>query len=79
MQPEKSHANVRQRHPRRPHQRSSVIGEFFVVWDGNGLVVKGIEPVPGAESPKLRLLSDNPAYEPCNRRADEVHIVGKEF
>ena len=44
-------------------------GETFVLWDGNGLVVKQVERVQGheeggAEPPRLRLISANPDYAP---------------
>ena len=64
-------------------------GELFVLWDGDGLVVKRVEPVhetpgkqggkPGDERgpPRLRLLSTNPDYPAYVCRADDVHIVGK--
>ena len=52
-------------------------GELFVLWDGNGLVVKRIEAVPGREPPRLRLLSANPGYEPYTCLAEDAHIVGK--
>ena len=64
-------------------------GELFVLWDGDGLVVKRVEPVhepPGEQGgergdergpPRLRLLSANPDYPAYVCRADDVHIVGK--
>ena len=74
-------------------RRVPAIGELFVLWDGDGLVVKRVEPVrepgggperdaghePGPEPdpPRLRLLSANPDYPPYTRRADDVHIVGR--
>ena len=57
------------------------IGELFVLWDGDGLVVKRIGPLQapdaGTGPPRLRLLSANPDYPPYDRLADDVHIVGK--
>ena len=74
-------------------RRVPAIGELFVLWDGDGLVVKRVEPVrgpprdsghdPGDDSgpdpdpPRLRLISANPEYPPYTRRADDVHIVGR--
>ena len=52
-------------------------GELFVLWDGNGLVVKRVEPARGDGPPRLRLLSTNPAYEPYECLAEEVNVVGK--
>ena len=50
------------------------LGELFVLWDGEGLVVKRVERERGAA--KLRLISANPDYPPYLRDAGEVHIVG---
>ena len=57
-------------------------GELFVLWDGDGLVVKRVEPVrPGAAvdptRARLRLVSANPDYPPYERPAADVHIVGR--
>ena len=58
-------------------QRVPITGEMFVLWDGNGLVVKRIETVREAGPPRLQLLSANPDYAPYTCLAEEVHIVGK--
>ena len=42
-------------------------GELFVLWDGDGLVVKRVEPAHEPGPPKLRLHSANPAYPPYTR------------
>ena len=52
-------------------------GEMFVLWDGNGLVVKRVERVNDGEAPALRLKSANPAYTDYTCLAEEAHIVGK--
>ena len=57
-------------------------GETFVLWDGNGLVVKRVDAVrSGAahedEPPRLRLISANPDYAPYSCLAHDAHIVGK--
>ncbi len=57
-------------------------GETFVLWDGNGLVVKQVEAVRGDavdedEPPRLRLISANPDYAPYSCLAQDVHILGK--
>ena len=62
-------------------RRLPVTGETFVVWDGNGLVVKRVEPmhsdqVDEDEPPRLKLLSANPDYAPYSRLAQDVHIFG---
>ena len=74
-------------------RRVPAIGELFVLWDGDGLVVKRVEPVrrqpddpgpgpdPGPDPdpgpPRLRLISANPDYPPYTRLADDLHIVGR--
>ena len=45
--------------------------------DGDGLVVKRVEPAHEPGAPKLRLLSANPACPPCTCPAADVHVVGK--
>ena len=57
-------------------RQSPATGELFVLWDGNGLVVKRVEAT-GGEPPKLRLISANADYPPCTCLAEEAHIVGK--
>ena len=52
-------------------------GELFVLWDGDGLVVKRVEPAHEPGRAKLRFLSANPDYPPYTRLAADVHIVGK--
>ena len=58
-------------------RRVPAAGELFVLWDGDGLVVKRVEPAHETGAPRLRLLSANPAYAPYTCLADDVHIVGK--
>ena len=59
-------------------RRIPATGEMFVLWDGNGLVVKRLEPAndTGGE-PALRLKSTNPGYADYTCLAQDVHIVGK--
>ena len=57
--------------------RVPVTGEMFVLWDGNGLVVKRIEIVREAGPSRLKLLSANPEYASYTCLAGEVHIAGK--
>ncbi len=62
-------------------RRLPATGETFVLWDGNGLVVKHIEAAHGDaasqdEPPMLRLISDNPDYAPYSRLTQDVHILG---
>ena len=58
-------------------RRVPAAGELFVLWDGDGLVVKRVEPAREPGAAKLRLLSANPAYPPYTCLAADVHIVGK--
>ena len=51
---------------------------MFVLWDGNGLVVKRIELKPGdGTPPRLWLKSANPDYAEYTCLAADAHIVGK--
>ena len=53
-------------------------GEMFVLFDGNGLVVKRVERVSeGNGEPGLRLKSANADYADYTAPAVDVHIVGK--
>ena len=58
-------------------RRVPAAGELFVLWDGDGLVVKRVEPAREDGEPVLRLISSNPGYAPCTRRPEDVHIGGK--
>ena len=56
-------------------RRLPAAGELFVLWDGDGLVVKRVVPSPGTGT--LTLVSANPDHPDYDRRADDVHIVGR--
>ena len=63
-------------------RRLPATGETFVLWDGNGLVVKRVDAVhagAGDEDgpPRIRLISANPDYAPYSCFARDAHIVGK--
>ena len=58
-------------------RRVPAAGELFVLWDGDGLVVKRVEPAREDGEPVLRLISSNPGYAPYTRRAEDIHIGGK--
>lgn len=49
---------------------------FYAVWDGNGLVIKRVQIIPGAK-PKLRLISDNKAYPPYDVDIEGARIIGR--
>ena len=62
-------------------RRLPATGEAFVLWDGNGLVVKHVEAVHGDEvnedeTPRLKLISTNPDYASYSCLAQDVHILG---
>ena len=59
-----------------------VTGEKYLLWDGNGLVVKRVEVVhrdaaDGDEPTRLRLISANSDYAPYSCLARDVHVFGK--
>ena len=59
-------------------RRVPATGEMFVLWDGNGLVVKRVERATGAGGePGLRLKSANADYADYTVPAGDAHIVGK--
>ena len=58
-------------------RRAPGAGELFVLWDGDGLVVKRVEPVHEPGPPSLRLLSVNADYPAYACLAEDIHIVGK--
>lgn len=58
-------------------RRRPETGEMFVLWDGNGLVVKRVELANDSDAPALRLKSAHPDYADYTCLAQDVHIVGK--
>jgi hypothetical protein len=50
---------------------------IFVVWDGLGLVVKRVQLLPHTDPPRVKITSDNQAYEPYERSLDEAYIQGR--
>lgn len=50
---------------------------LFVVWDGLGLVIKRLEPVPGSNPQAVRIMSDNSRYTTYERTLDEAFINGR--
>jgi phage repressor protein C with HTH and peptisase S24 domain len=49
----------------------------FLVWDGDGLVVKLVETVRGSSPARIRLKSRNPSYGPYEATEDEARIIGR--
>lgn len=49
----------------------------FCVWEDDGHVIKYLERVPDSDPPRVRLISSNALYEPRERLAHEVHIIGR--
>lgn len=50
---------------------------IFVLWDGNGTVVKRVEYMFGTETPKVLLISDNNRHNDYEVEIDQVQIVGR--
>jgi transcriptional regulator with XRE-family HTH domain len=50
---------------------------IFVLWDGDGTVVKRLELVPNTKPKKLRRISDNPLHGTYDVPAAETIIVGR--
>ena len=48
-----------------------------MIWDGMGVVAKGVEHLPHSEPPKVIIKSLNPEYQNYERDAEEVNIVGR--
>lgn len=49
----------------------------FAVWDGDALVCKRLERVPGSEPAKVRLKSDNPLHGEYTVDEDRVRVIGR--
>ncbi len=50
---------------------------LFVLWDGDGTVVKRLELVPNSKPSKLQRISDNPLHGTYEVLADQTIIVGR--
>lgn len=50
---------------------------IFVLWDGDGTVVKRIEIVPNSKPPQLRRISDNPLHGAYDVLAADTVIIGR--
>lgn len=49
----------------------------FVLWDGDGVVVKRVELIPGSNPPRLLRISDNPLHTNYEALVEETEIVGR--
>jgi phage repressor protein C with HTH and peptisase S24 domain len=50
---------------------------IFILFDGMALVAKRLELTGDASQPRVRMRSDNTAYETCERPLDAISIVGR--
>lgn len=50
---------------------------IFIVFDGDGTVVKRVEKIPGSVPPRIVLISDNPLHGRYELDSDVVQIVGR--
>lgn len=50
---------------------------LFVLWDGDGTVVKRVERVLNSRPALLAITSDNPRHRTYERPAEEISIVGR--
>lgn len=50
---------------------------IFIVFDGDGTVVKRVEKIPGTRPPRIVLISDNPLHGRYELDSDVVQIVGR--
>lgn len=50
---------------------------IFIVFDGDGTVVKRVEKIPGTKPPRIVLISDNPLHGRYELDSDVVQIVGR--
>jgi hypothetical protein len=52
-------------------------GGVFVVWDGLGFVLKRVQLVPHSDPLRVKITSDNPAYDPYERVLGEAFLQGR--
>ncbi|WP_436357336.1 S24 family peptidase [Brevundimonas sp. CEF1] len=50
---------------------------IFAVWDGDALVCKRVERIPGSEPRQVRLKSDNPLHGEYQVAEEQVRVVGR--
>lgn len=49
----------------------------FVLWDGDGTVVKRLELIPGSDPAKIRRISDNPLHGDYEVLVEDTKIIGR--
>lgn len=49
----------------------------FAVWDGDALVCKRVERIPGSDPAEVRLKSDNPLHGEYRVREEQVNVIGR--
>ncbi|MGI4818662.1 MAG: S24 family peptidase [Janthinobacterium lividum] len=50
---------------------------IFAVWDGDALVCKRVERIPGSEPREVRIKSDNPLHGEYRVPEEQVRIIGR--
>lgn len=50
---------------------------IFIIFDGDGTVVKRVEKIPGSSPPRIVLISDNPLHGKYELDSEVVQIVGR--
>lgn len=50
---------------------------IFAVWDGDALVCKRVERIPGSEPREVRIKSDNPLHGEYRVAEEQVRIIGR--
>lgn len=50
---------------------------IFAVWDGDALVCKRLERIPGSEPSEVRLKSDNPLHGEYHVAEERVKVIGR--
>lgn len=50
---------------------------IFIIYDGDGTVIKRVEKIPGSKPPKIVLISDNPLHGKYELDSEDVQIVGR--
>lgn len=58
-------------------KRSVIEPGIFVLFDGEGVVCKWVQRLPGKDPAKLRIKSENARFEPYDVLAEQVQIIGR--